>query len=121
MGEEFKSEKSPCLGDDPPSRGLYTATMTTKSGPDAETSQIKSIYHIQIRGHISPERTDYFTWPCLASSFVSAGEPATLLTGEILDQAHLRGLLNKIWDLNFEVIQVRRIRQTNPTGGSSDE
>lgn len=88
--------------------------MATKSGPDTETSQIKSLYHIQIRGHISPERTDYFAWQCLASSFISAGETATLLTGEILDQAHLRGLLNKIWDLNYEVILVRRIRQDKP-------
>jgi hypothetical protein len=121
MGEIFSIPESPSSGDDPPSRGLYTAPMTTKSGPDAKTSQIKSIYHIQIRGHISPERTDYFVWQCLASSFVSAGEPTTLLTGEILDQAHLRGLLNMIWDLNFEVIQVRRLDRKLVPGGPSDE
>jgi hypothetical protein len=95
--------------------------MITHSGPGAESKQGKTLYQIQIHGHISQERADYFAWQCLASSFVSAGEPATLLTGEILDQSHLRGLLNKIWDLNFEVILVRRIRQANPTGGPSDD
>jgi len=95
--------------------------MTTKSSPSAETSPSKFLYQIQIRGQINPERAAYFAGQGLESRLISAGEPATLLTGEILDQAHLRGLLNKIWDLNFEVIQVRRLDRKLVTGGPSDE
>jgi hypothetical protein len=95
--------------------------MTTQNGPDAEKSHQKYLYQIQIRGQISPERAAYFAGQGLESRLISAGEPATLLNGEILDQAHLRGLLNKIWDLNFEVIQVRRLDRKLVTGGPSDE
>lgn len=95
--------------------------MKTHSGPGADHAQEKVIYQIQIRGHISPERMAYFSEQGLASSLIQTGEPATLLTGEILDQAHLRGLLNKIWDLNFDILLFRRIRPDIPTGGPSDE
>jgi len=82
---------------------------------------MKVIYQIQIRGHISPEREAFFAVQGLESSLIQAGEPATLLTGEILDQAHLRGLLNKIWDLNLDILMVRRMGPENPTGGPSNE
>ena len=102
-------------------RGLYTAFMTHESSPTAGKAQETSIYEIVIWGHISPEREASFAGQGLASRLIKVGEPATLLTGEILDQAHLRGLLNKIWDLNFDILMVRRIRPENTTGGRADE
>ena len=95
--------------------------MQTPDNRGSREPDPQIFYQIQIRGHISPERADYFSRQGLDSSLISAGEPVTLLTGGVLDQAHLRGLLNKIWDLNFEVILVRRISQNNLTGGLSDE
>ena len=32
----------------------------------------------------------------------------TTLTGPILDQSALRGILNRLWDLNLELVSVRR-------------
>ena len=100
---------------------MYTAHMTERSGPETRSQGGNILFQIQIQGQISPERAAYFAGQGLESSLITAGEPATMLTGEILDQSHRRGLLNKIWDLNFEVILVRKIRQYQPTGGSSDE
>jgi hypothetical protein len=34
------------------------------------------------------------------------GTPITALTGSVADQAALRGILNRLWDLNLTVISV---------------
>ncbi len=36
----------------------------------------------------------------------SQGLPITVLTGPVVDQAALRGILNRLWDLNLTVISV---------------
>jgi hypothetical protein len=36
------------------------------------------------------------------------------LTGTVADQAKLRGLLSKIWDLNLTVLSVNRIEPEEP-------
>jgi hypothetical protein len=35
--------------------------------------------------------------------------PITNLSGPVVDQAKLRGIMNKLWDLNLAVISVKRI------------
>jgi hypothetical protein len=37
--------------------------------------------------------------------------PLTEISGRIVDQAQLRGILNKIWDLNLSLISIRRKAQ----------
>lgn len=43
----------------------------------------------------------------------------TILLSEIPDQASLRGLLNRIWDLNLELISLNKYSQGE--GGMTDE
>jgi hypothetical protein len=38
----------------------------------------------------------------------SDGSPITTLAGPIADQATLRGVLNRIWDLNLTLLSVTR-------------
>jgi hypothetical protein len=45
----------------------------------------------------------------IASDRNEAGAPAVVLTGFLADQAALRGVLNRLWDLNLDVISVNRI------------
>ena len=45
----------------------------------------------------------------IESERTEAGRPTTVLTGLLADQAELRGVLNRIWDLNLAVISVNRI------------
>ena len=40
------------------------------------------------------------------------GAMTTVLTGQVADQAALRGLLTKIWNMNLTVISVYRMKQT---------
>ena len=66
----------------------------------------ESIYQIKIIGNIDSN------WP---SGFhglkvsTNDGDQFTTLTGLIKDQAKLRGIVNKIWDLNLMVISLNRL------------
>ena len=70
-------------------------------------------YQIKILGEIEGMRNAWFT----EIGFVPTMEKAemTTLTGMIKDQAHLRGILNRIWDLNFTVVLVKRVDKTGET------
>ena len=46
------------------------------------------------------------------------GATVTLFTGPIADQAALRGILNKLWDLNLTLISVSRVETGTKEGVS---
>jgi len=62
-----------------------------------------AIYQIKIEGELDDRWSDWFHG--LTVVVESQDPPATILTGSI-DQAGLRGILNKIWDLNLSLISV---------------
>ena len=45
----------------------------------------------------------------LVSQKEANGMQVTILSGEIVDQAALRGLLNRLWDLNLVLRSVQQI------------
>ena len=63
-------------------------------------------YHIRIQGHLGSEWTDWFEG--LSLTLEDNGE--TLLTGSVVDQAALHGLLRKVRDLGMPLISVIRVR-----------
>ena len=67
----------------------------------------KFIYRIEIEGRISPEWSEWLNG--LTIRLVSEQPPVTELRGQLVDQAHLRGILNKLWDLNLALISLERI------------
>jgi hypothetical protein len=79
------------------------------------------VYQIQFLGEISQTRADWFANMDFTSHTNHAGVPITTITGTVLDQAHLRSLLYKIWDLNLEVILVRRIDKLSIKGDKINE
>jgi hypothetical protein len=87
-----------------------------------ETKQPKTLgepihYQISLRGEIDQTRIDWFAKLGLDASPAHAAEGlVTILTGKIIDQSHLRGILNKLWDLNFEVIRVSCVDERNEIG-----
>jgi len=64
---------------------------------------------IRVQGWIGERWANWFDG--MAMTYEGAGDdsPITVLTGPVVDQAALRGLLTKIWDLNLALISVRRI------------
>ena len=74
---------------------------------DDEIDDPSSIYQIRVQGRLGVRWSDWF------SNFTIWGDgDQTVLTGSVADQAALRGLLNKIWDLNLILISLDRI-ETN--------
>jgi len=63
------------------------------------------VYQIKIKGHLGPQWTDWFGG--LTITLEEDGD--TLLTGPVVDQAALHGLLRKVRDLRVPLLSVSRI------------
>jgi hypothetical protein len=64
------------------------------------------VYQIRIKGHLGREWADWFEG--LTIALEDNGE--TLLTGSVVDQAALHGLLKKVRDLGMPLISVNRVK-----------
>ena len=80
--------------------------MVNKQNPNTDPHQ-PLIYQIRIQGHLGSEWTDWFG----GLSIVLEGNGDTLLSGPVVDQAALYGLLRKIRDLGMPLISVNRLQK----------
>ncbi len=78
--------------------------MSNKLNPRTEPSQPVA-YHIRIKGHLGSQWTDWFEG--LTITLEDNGD--TLLTGPVVDQAALHGLLKKVRDLGMPLLSVSRV------------
>jgi len=72
------------------------------SGSDADQPMV---YQIRIKGHLGHERANWFEG--LTIQLTDNGD--TLLTGPVVDQAALYGLLKKVRDLGIPLLSVSHI------------
>jgi hypothetical protein len=70
------------------------------------------IYEIRIKGHLGSQWTDWFGR--MAITLEDNGD--TLLTGWVVDQAALHGLLRKVRDLGMPLISAIRINPPRRMG-----
>jgi hypothetical protein len=71
------------------------------------------IYQIRIKGHLDPRWSEWFGG--LTITLEDNGD--TLLSGPVVDQAALHGLLRKVRDLGMQLISVTSI-EPGPVNGS---
>jgi hypothetical protein len=71
-----------------------------------------SVYQFRIKGHIGCQWTEWFGG--LTITLEENGE--TLLTGPVVDQAAMHGLLKKVRDLGLPLISVNRIEPEQADG-----
>lgn len=64
------------------------------------------VYQIRIKGHLGRQWTDWFGG--LTITLEDNGD--TLLTGPVVDQAALHGLLKKVRDLGMPLLSVIRVK-----------
>jgi hypothetical protein len=65
-----------------------------------------SFYKIRVKGHLDGRWSEWFDG--LEITNLQNGE--TMLYGEIVDQAALHGVLNKVRDLNLALVAVSSVR-----------
>ena len=75
--------------------------MSNKRNPKTAPSQ-PVVYQIRIKGHLGSQWTDWFEG--LTITLEEDGD--TLLTGPVIDQAALHGLLKKVRDLGMPLVSV---------------
>jgi hypothetical protein len=78
--------------------------MSNKRNPKNDPDQPMA-YQITIKGHLGDQWSDWFEG--LTITMEDNGD--TLLTGPVVDQAALYGLLKKVRDLGMPLISVTRI------------
>jgi len=69
----------------------------------------ESQYRIVASGTLDDCWAGWFNHMEISTELDENGNPIMVLTGSVVDQAYLRGLLIKIWDLNMEIISVNKI------------
>jgi hypothetical protein len=65
-----------------------------------------SIYEIKVRGHLDKSWSGW-----LEGMDISYEDSCTILTGKMNDQAALRGLLIKVWDLNQTLVSINKVEK----------
>jgi hypothetical protein len=78
--------------------------MSNKRNPIIEPSQ-PMVYQIRIKDHLSQQWADWFE----GLTITLEDDGSTLLTGPVVDQAALHGLLKKVRDLGMPLLSVNRV------------
>jgi hypothetical protein len=80
--------------------------MTNKLKFNSKKDQGESaVYQIRIHGQIGPQWTNWFD----GMSITKVGNGDTLLTGLIVDQAALFGMLRKVRDTGMPLLSVNQV------------
>ena len=86
------------------SSSLWNRKMSNKRNPIVDPSQ-PIVYQIRIKGHLSSQWTEWFD----GMTITLEEDGNTLLTGTVIDQAALHGLLKKVRDLGMPLISVNSV------------
>jgi len=83
---------------------VWNSRMSSEHSPDRDADQ-PMVYQIRLKGHLSRQRMDWFEGMIIALE----DNGNTLLTGTVIDQAGLHGILKKIRDLGMPLISVNSV------------
>jgi len=75
------------------------------------------VYQIRIKGHLDSQWTDWFGG--MTITLEDNGD--TVLTGKVIDQAALYGLIKKVRDLGMSLVSVNRVEPESPTTFGTDQ
>jgi hypothetical protein len=70
-----------------------------------------AIYRIQIQGRLGEHWSQWFDEMSITSELAEDGSTLTVLTGPVVDQAALHGLLSRIRDLGLALVLVERVEK----------
>lgn len=71
---------------------------------------IQAVYEIRVKGELDLSWEAFFKDMTIAPDHLGEQTPpTTTLVVPVIDQAYLRGLLCKLWDLNLTLVSIRRL------------
>lgn len=79
--------------------------MINNLNPKADPNN-PAVYEIKVEGHLSHQWTDWFG----GLTIICEDNGDTLITGPVIDQAALHGLLKKVRDLGMTLVSVKRVQ-----------
>lgn len=88
--------------------------MANTLNPPTDPNQ-PTVYQIRIKGHLGPQWADWFEG--LSLTLEDNGD--TLVTGTVVDQAALHGLLRKVRDFGLPLLSVSQVSES-PVSTSRD-
>jgi hypothetical protein len=92
--------------------------MSNELEPTTDSNQ-PMVYQIRIKGQLDDQWTDWFS----DMTITLEEDGHTLLTGPVVDQAALHGLLKKVRDLGMPLVSVNRVQfnKTSPSRSKKEE
>lgn len=90
--------------------------MTDEQSPKPHVKQ-QTVYQFRIKGHLGQQWMNWFEGLAVA---LEEEEGNTLLSGPVIDQAALHGILKKIRDLGMPLLSVNSI-ETDSQGTSDNK
>jgi hypothetical protein len=73
------------------------------------------VYQIRVEGKLDPSWSEWFSDMEVVLEYDHNGSPITTITGPVVDQPALRGILSKVWDLHVILLSVVLL---DPPGGA---
>ena len=78
-------------------------------------------YRITVQGKLDASWAEWIGVESIAHEIRDDGTLTTTLIGHVPDQAALRGLMERIWDLNLTLLSVQRISPTTWQPGGKQQ
>jgi hypothetical protein len=66
-------------------------------------------YRIRILGPLDKRRSEYLCGMSISSGRRHGGPVVTTLTGELVDQAALMGVLSSLYDMGYALLKIERL------------
>lgn len=105
-----------------PTKGILSGCTheryEVKTGMANELNQ-PDVYEIKIRGQLQAKWAGWLNGE-VKFQWTKSDSPNTTILLPVTDQAALRGVLNRIWDLNLSILSVNMIEGENTRGGNHE-
>jgi hypothetical protein len=93
-------------------RGGDSSGQMSETHTSTEDHHEPGVYEIRVKGHLDTRWTDWFEG--LTTTLEDSGD--SLLTGPVVDQAALHGVLRRVRDLGLPLVSVIQVNPTQANG-----
>ncbi|MGE5603582.1 MAG: hypothetical protein ACM30E_11055, partial [Nitrososphaerales archaeon] len=78
-------------------------------------------YRIRVQGHLAAHWTDALAGMAISARVGRGKPPCSTLTGTLIDQACLMGVLTALYEMGYTLLDVKRLPDATPVAPASSE